>query len=152
MQEAHIDHSELTRLVERLAQSPKVLKEAKRQAFEAAAPKLKGLVDREIGGTGKVQSWQETYVGSKGGYAAVRPKAETWTARTNKKGNRYAVGHVTNAINSGHRVRRNKLGFRTSARVIEGRYFYQRAQDHAEQVAQQTAGEIIHMLTAYLEE
>lgn len=73
MQEAQIDTRELERLIEKLEQSPKVLSEAKRRAFEAAAPKLKALLDQEIGGTGRVRDWQQSYVGSKGGYAAVRP-------------------------------------------------------------------------------
>lgn len=85
MQEAHLDHSELDKLVEKLAKSPQIIKEAKRQAFEAAAPKLKALVQREIGGSGKVRGWQEAYVGSKGGYAAVRPMADTYVETKGKQ-------------------------------------------------------------------
>ena len=76
--DAKIDTSELKRLAEKMAQSPDILKKAKRQAFQSAAPRLNALVDTQIGGSGKVRSWQGAYVGSGGGYAAVRPKKETY--------------------------------------------------------------------------
>lgn len=144
MIEVNIDASEVKCLADRFLQAPQVLKEAKRQALEDAAPKLKEVVDREIGGTGKVQSWQEKYVGSKGGYAAVRPKKETWTKATQKKGNYYAVGYVTNAINSGHRSPRAR-------KPIAGKQFYQRAQAQAERIAQEAGEQIIQTLTEHLE-
>lgn len=144
MYEARIDHSELTRLAERFAQAPQVLKEAKRQAFEAAAPKLKAVVDREIGGTGKVKSWQEAHVGSKGFYAAVRPKANIWAKATKKERHVYAVGYVTNAINTGHLSPRAR-------KPIAGRHFYQHAQIQAEQVVQEVAEQISQTLITHLE-
>ena len=155
MQEAHIDHSELDRLVERLAKSPQVLQEAKRRAMEAAAPKLCLAVRAEIGGSGKVQSWQEAYVGSEGGYAAARPRAKTYIETKGKRPSRdgpkkYAVGYVTNAVNNGHRTPRNKFGYRTSAGVIAGKEFYQRAQAQAETVARDAAQQITQALTDHL--
>lgn len=157
MQEAHIDHSELDRLVEKLAKSPKIITEAKQQAFEAAAPKLKAVVDREIGGSGRVRSWQEAYVGSGGGYAAARPRAKTWAeARglqtyAEQGPKRYAVGAITNAINSGHRTPRNKWGYRTGGQMIQGKRFYQRAQAQAGQVAQETGEQVVQALIDHLE-
>lgn len=144
MQEARVDHSELDKLVEKWAQMPQVMKEAKRQAFEIAAPKLKAVVDREIGGTGKVQSWQEGYVGSKGGYGKARPKPQTWAEKTKRKGNYFAVGYVTNAINSGHLSPRAR-------KPIAGKHFYQRAQDQAGQVAQEAAEQIVQTVMDHLE-
>lgn len=158
MQETRIDHSELDRLVEKLAQAPQVLKEAKRQAFETAAPKLKATVASEIGGSGKVQDWQGAYVGSKGGYAAVRPKKNTYIETKGKQKHfragpkKYAVGYVTNAINNGHRSPRNTWGYRTNGRVVAGKQFYQRAQIQAEQVAQETGQQIVDALVRHLEE
>ena len=145
VQEAHIDHSEVDRLVRKFLQAPEVIKEAKGQTIEMMAPKLKEAVDREIGGSGKVRSWQEKYVGSKRGYAAVRPKAQTWTEKTKRRGNIYAVGYVTNAINSGH------LSPRTW-KQIAGKHFYQRAQEQAGQVAQDAAEQIVQALIDHLEE
>ena len=100
MIEAKIDSTDLDQLLKKLSDSPGVVKAARQKAFEDAAPKLKQALDAAIGGTGKVQSWQEQSVGSRGGYAAVRPKKQTYT-QTNGKGKRYAVGYVTNAINTG---------------------------------------------------
>lgn len=149
MLEAQIDRSELERLVEKLERSPKVLAQAKRQAFEAAAPKLLSTVRSEIGGSGKVQRWQEAYVGSKGGYAAVRPKARTY-AEVTKNGKQYAVGYVTNAINSGHKYPSTRMGYRSRAGTVPGKRFYPRAQDQAETVAREAAEQIVQALTDHL--
>lgn len=157
MLEAHINHAELGRLVEKLSESPQVLAQAKRQAFQSAAPRLNALVGTQIGGSGKVSSWQGAYVGSGGGYAAVRPKKDTYIKTKGKQtGFRagpkaYAVGYVTNAINSGHRPPRNALGYFTSGRVIAGKQFYQRAQAQAETVAQETAQQIVNTVINHLE-
>lgn len=159
MQEAHIDHFDLDRLVKKLEQAPQVIKEAKRQAFETAALKLQDAVQSEIGGSGRVRDWQEAYVGSKWGYAAVRPRAntyaesrgpETFGERRKKPHPTYAVGYITNAINNGHRTPRNQWGYRTSGKTTQGKQFYQRAQDQAEQVAQDTAEQIVRSLVDHL--
>ena len=102
MIETQIDDQELDKLLEKLRKSPSLFREARRRAMAMAAPEMKRELDRLIGGEGKVRSWQGQFVGSKGGYAAVRPLAKTYTEPTKKLGNRYAVGYVTNAINSGH--------------------------------------------------
>lgn len=157
IQDARIDKSELDRLLAKLEGAPEVLKEAKRQAFEAAAPKLKAVVDAQIGGSGGVRDWQKAYVGSKGGYAAVRPRTDRYIETKGKqKGFRagpkkYAVGYVTNAIDRGHRSPRDAFGYRTSAKVTAGKHFYQRAQSQAERVVQETAEQIVQALMAHLE-
>lgn len=156
MLEVQIDRSELDRLVEKLERYPKVLGQAKRQVFEDAAPKLLSAVRTEIGGSGKVQRWQDAYVGSKGGYAAVRPKAETYIKTKGKQtGARrgpkeYAVGYVTNAINNGHKFPFTTLGYRSRAGKVSGKQFYQRAQEQAETVAQEAARQIVDALTEHL--
>lgn len=157
MQEAHIDRSELDRLVGKLAKSPQIIREAKRQAFAAAAPKLRDLVREAIGGSGRVRDWQEAYVGSGGGYAAARPKAKTWAEAkghqtySNKGPKRHAVGYITNSINSGHRAPRDKWGYRRSARTVSGKYFYQWAQGQAKDVAQEAGKQIVGALLEHLE-
>lgn len=157
MIQASLDKSELVRLVEKLEKSPEVIKQAKRQVLEQAAPKLKQLVDAEIGGTGKVRSWQEQYVGSKGGYAAVRPKAKTYTASTSK-GKRYAVGAVTSAIESGHKFpspsgknKRYKPRIRSGQQNVTGKHFYESAQEKAQTVAAEAAEQVINTLIGHLE-
>ena len=93
-----------------------------------------------IGGSGKVQGWQERYIGSKNGYAAVRPKAKTF--QTTKSGKQYAVGYITNAIENGHRNRRpqptGKAGYhyrpRNKTAAAAGRHFYAAVQTQLEQM------------------
>lgn len=158
MQEIQIDTAELDRLAERLAQSPELLRQAKRQAFEAAAPRLLELVQTQIGGSGRVKSWQEKFVGSMGGYAAVRPRARTWIETRQAK--RYAVGYITNAINSGHRKRgrgtyqdKRLKSYKTISQEdwVAGKHFYETAQELAEPVAQAAAEEIAAALMEHLE-
>jgi hypothetical protein len=159
VQEAKFEAQAINDLLSRIATSPEVLKEAKKQAFEEASQKLKDLVDREIGGTGKVRSWQEKYVGSKGGYAAVRPRAKQWTD-PNGKGKKYAVGAVTNAITSGHRFpgqgvygksRKWVRATSSTAGKVHGLHFYEKAQGLAEAVAQEAAEQVVQALIAHLE-
>ena len=144
-------------LTRKLEKSPKVIAEAKRQAFAEAAPQMKRIVDVAIGGTGKVQSWQEQYVGSAGGYAAVRPLAKTFT-EVNGKGKRYAVGHVTNAVNSGHNFptpsgknARYRPRIRSGRQKVAGRYFYQMAQDQVPQIAEKVLRRVEETLQEHFE-
>ena len=159
MQDIQIDAAELDQLAERLAQSPELLREAKRQAFEAAAPRLLALVQTQIGGSGRAMSWQEKFVGSMGGYAAVRPRARTWI-ETKKERKRYAVGYVTNAINSGHWKRGRGLyqdkrlkSYKTISQAdwVAGNHFYEAAREQAAPVAQEAAEKIVAALIDHLE-
>ena len=155
--EIRIDKSQLEELTKKLERSPEVIAQAKRKAFERAAPKLKQAVDAEIGGRGKVQSWQTVQVGSRGGYAAVRPKKKTWTEATKKKGNRYAVGYVTNAINNGHKFPRPsgrkyyKSRIKINQMKVPGKHFYESAKEKLPQIAQETANEIAKALIDHME-
>lgn len=139
---------QLDQLAKRLEKAPEVLRDARRRAFEEAAPQAKRIVDAHIGGTGKVRSWQTYSVGSKGGYAAVRPKKETYTAPTKKRGNRYAVGAVTNAIVSGHRFpsTRGRKGYKpriqSGAMKVPGKPFYREAEPEIRALAIQTARKV----------
>lgn len=157
MQAIQIDKTELERLIDRLDAAPGVLNAAKKQAIAAAAPKLKQAVDSQIGGSGKVRNWQDQFVGSKGGYAAVRPKKETYVEiKGRQRGFRappkkYAVGYITNAVNSGHKWPRNTWGYRTGAGTVPGRQFYQRAQAQAGSVAREAVEQIVQELTRHLE-
>lgn len=155
MIEANLDVSELNRLVKKLETAPEILENAKRQAFEQAAPKMKQLLDAEIGGTGKVRSWQDSYVGSKGGYAAVRPKAKAYT----DKSKRYAVGYVTNAINSGHgfptpsgKNPRYVPRIQSRRQNVPGRQFYEAAQSKLPDLVRETAEQVVDALVRHLEE
>jgi len=104
----------------------KKVPEERRAMFEEIAQTVLSDLRGRIGGAGKVQRWQEKYVGSGGGYSAIRAKADTYTEAT-RKGNRYAVGYVTNAITSGHRT--PKGGY------VPGKGFYAETQAQAERIA-----------------
>lgn len=110
------------------AQLLKKIPEERRAMFEELSRELLTDVQRRIGGAGKVQRWQDRYTGSGGGWAAVRPRAKTWT-EANRAGKRYAVGYVTNAITSGHQSRNGKY--------VRGKGFYADAQAGAAQIVEQ---------------
>lgn len=105
--------------------------EKKRQILEELGQRILWDVRQEIGGQGNVAGWQERYIGSHRGYMAVRAKADTFV--TYKNGNRYAVGHITNAIENGHdprppkgqeRANRPKHRPRENVERVHGLMFY----------------------------
>ncbi len=113
----------------------------KAELLERLGKQMLEDVRRNIGGSGKVQGWQERYIGSKNGYAAVRPKAKTF--QTTKSGKQYAVGYVTNAIENGHRNRRpqpsDSPGYhytrgRNRKAAAAGRHFYAAVRTQLEQM------------------
>ncbi len=129
------------------------LPQMKRELHEALAGQLreevvKSLGDRAKSSTGKVAGWQEKYVGSGGGYAAVRPQRGK-----NRTG--YAYGYITNSLENGHVIRRPSgrwKGYRARVkkRYVLGIHFYDRARGAAEKLAidgaNRLAGEIIQKL------
>lgn len=149
--EIKIDASGIKKLVERLKQAPPVMRLAKMKAIAAAAPKMKAIVDREIGGNGKVRSWQGQYVGSRGLYAAIRPKANTFAEDYRGRKTKYQTGYVTNAINSGHRFPSSRMGYRSRTGTVRGKEFYQRAQSRLDHVARETAEQVVQALAGHLE-
>lgn len=158
MLETKLDTRELDGLIKKLEQAPEVIKTAKRKAFETAAPRLRQLVASEIGGTGKVQRWQQAYVGSGGGYAAVRPKANTWAEDNRGRMTRYQVGAVTNAINAGHRfpspsgkAKRYRPRVKSGRQSVPGKHFYEAAQRKVPEVAQEAAQQVADRLINHLE-
>ena len=131
----------------------------KRALLESLGGQLLEDVRQKIGGkTGKdsVQDWQERYVGSKNGYVAVRPKADTY--KVTAGGKKYAVGHVTNAIENGHKHRRpsqtRRPGYRYKARInvpaVAGKHFYAQTRSQLNSLAKSQvaalAGEIVRGL------
>ena len=69
--------------------------------------------------TGNLQRWLSIYVGSGGGYAAVR--AEKGLVGKN------SPGAITNYVNSGHRIRPSTTNRKRKINVayVDGRHFYQ---------------------------
>lgn len=125
--------------------------EIKRKYHEKMAVYAENEVRKSIGGR-KVAGWQEGVVGSKGGYAAVRP------ARNRYQG-KYSVGHITNAINNGHAIRneytragtgmgsrgrRNRNGIRVIKHgFVKGLHFYAKATEAVEKKAVSLANDMV---------
>ena len=144
MQPIQIDSSDLSKLDKRFAQAAGAAKGIKREVLGDVGERLLTQVRSRIEGTGKVQRWQEKYLGSGGGYTAVRAKAKTY----DEKG--YAVGYVTNAIESGHMARgpsgkAKRYVPRVHKTRIPGKGMY--AAVNAETVASQAADELTRKLT-----
>ncbi len=107
------------------------LPEMRREIHEELAGQMRGEVEEALArkagsSTGKVAGWQEGYVGTKGGYAAVRPRAKAFHEG-------YAVGYITNAIENGHAIRRPSgkwKGYRARVkkRYVLGLHFYREVQ------------------------
>ena len=107
------------------------LPEMRREIHEELAVQMRGEVEEALArragsSTGTVAGWQEGYVGTKGGYAAVRPRA-----KTSYRG--YAVGQITNAIENGHAIRRpsgrwKHYRARVKKRYVLGLHFYREVQ------------------------
>ena len=96
-------------------------------------------------------------MGSRGGYAKVRPKKDTWTKATKKAGNQYAVGAVTNAIVSGHRFpspsgrKYYKSRILISYQHVQPRPFYENAKPLIKDLAKKTAEKVVQQLLDHLE-
>lgn len=163
MTELEIDKRDLERLIDTLDASPEVLRETRRKAFELSAQQLRALLDKGFAAaglherTGTVLSWQEAYVGSGGGYAAVRPRANTFTA-ANGRGKKYAAGQITNAIESGHKFpspsgknKRYRPRIKSAAMRVRPYSFYNAAQVNVPALARETANQILQALIDHVE-
>lgn len=145
MPELHIAIGEIAADFERLlAEIP----DMRRGLHEELAGVAKSEVNASIGGTGKVQGWQERIVGSGGGYAAVRP-----IKTPSGKG---GPGAVTNAIEHGHKIRlpggkANRYRPRVKVAHVSGRFFYQKAEAGVEAKAIAAAEAFCDKLAARLE-
>lgn len=127
----------------------------RREFHEAIAAEIQDEVVKSLGSraresSGKVAGWQESVVGSGGGYAAVRPIK-------GKDGHGRAYGYITNAIESGHaisRPRKNRKGYRAriKKRYVLGLHFYERAKPFAEKRAIDGANRLADTIKQKLEE
>ncbi len=132
-----VDTRQLQAFSQRLERLLKECPEKRKELHDRLAEMAQEEVDRQIdvrlnGDTGKIKGWQESEVGSKGGYAAVRPIEGKMPP--NGRGKAYAYGHITNAIENGHRVRmaeveseRRRAG-RSRMLAVDGRFFYDSAE------------------------
>lgn len=123
----------------------------RRKLHEEIAYYAQKAVVREVGmtterHTGNLQRWQEKYVGSGGGYAAVRP--------INTSTGDESPGAITNYVNNGHKIRPPGNGARprrTKVAYVDGRHFYQSAARDMEDVLVPLAEEFVRDMAGILE-
>lgn len=131
----------------------KEIPEARKELHEKIASAVKAEVETQItnsglnDSSGKVKEWQESNVGSGGGYAAVR-------AEKGETGNN-SPGAITNYLEGGHKIREpsgNAKNYRPRVKTpyVEGYHFYERASNNAENIAIAEAEKYADELTAKL--
>ena len=130
----------------------------KRKVLQEIGAELLQQVRREIGGEGKVAGWQETHMGSGGGYVAVRARANTY--QTTKSGKRYAVGYITNAIEGGHRTAGRHSGTkskgyryrpRNKVAAVPGKWFYADVRERLDALTQDDLRKLMQTILDGLE-
>lgn len=132
---------ELDIFAQSLGQVLEELLEIRRSVLEEAGEEVLRAVRGRIGGHGKVQRWQAVHLGSGGGYAAVRAVARM------DDGHGRAAGAVTNAIESGHKVREpsgRAARYRPRRRMdrVPGKYMYAESRGDLEAAEARAARQI----------
>ena len=136
---------EIDVLTNRILAATEAMKRARAEALAEAGDELLAGVKSRIGGTGKMQSVQGTYIGSGRGYIAVRAMADTDVLSGNQ---RYAAGYITNALENGHAIRtpsRNAKRYRNRRHTaaVSGKHMYRETEESdAERVAADAAKKI----------
>lgn len=101
--------------------------------------------------SGKVRRWQKAYVGSGGGYAAVRPIGSRDGGGVGKN----SAGAITNYLEGGHKTRGSKAqkSKKSSLKVayVNGYHFYQTARSSVEAKAIKAAEQFANKLAGRLE-
>ena len=152
-----VNTADLDRLEEHWDKLLQEFPQQKRALLERMAQRMLKLVRQEIGGSGTVQGWQGPHLGSGGGYAAVRPEANTY--KTTQDGKRYAVGYVTNAIEGGHRHGgprgSERRGYRYRPRIktaaVPGKHFYQQVRQMVPGLAESEINSLLQTIKKGLE-
>lgn len=144
-----------------IADAPKI----QRILHEEIANEMKRAVDGSISSAlndskGYIRSYQGKFVGSRGGYAAIRPEKGTAGDRKRKKA--LSKGALTTYLEEGHRPAKpraagngTKPGYKYRARIkvpyISGRRFYANSYRKFEVAAAQRAQRVADNIAARLE-
>lgn len=142
----------LDRLDESWADLLQRLPSLKRVALETAGAALLQEVRRQAGASGmrdggaKVAGWQRKYLGSKGGYTAVRAMGGQDGGGTGAN----STGAITNYTENGHKIRRpsgqRKPGYRYRPRIhsaaVRGYHFYYYARDQADNAVREPVDDL----------
>lgn len=130
------------------------LPEMRRELHERIAEVIKAEVDTQIVQSGlndrhgQIRQWQESRVGSGGGYAAVRAVAGLTGPNS--------PGAITNYLENGHRIRRPsgrnpKYRPRIRKPYVDGYHFYRAARNTVESKAIAEAEKFVKEVTEKLE-
>lgn len=97
-----VDFSELEKLDARMKAALRIAPAKRRELHASLADIAKKAVDRSIDASihdtrGQIKDWQKKYIGSGGGYAAVRASDESTGDQS--------PGAITNYVDSGHKIR-----------------------------------------------
>lgn len=146
-----IDMSGIDKIDAAMSNLLKKAPEMRRKLHEEIAYHAQKAVVGEVGmtterHTGDLQRWQEKYVGSGGGYAAVRA--------VNTSTGDESPGAITNYVNSGHKIRPPGNGTRprrTKVAYVDGRHFYQSAARDMEDVLVPLAEKFVRDMAGILE-
>lgn len=154
-----IDTSGLSELRRTFQQARQSILQLQRAAHE----RLGQVVQRTVRGNistslndshGKIASWQDVFVGSRGGYVAVRVA----TSPTGPNG----AGAVTNYLENGHVKRRKRTYVRKQTRNVriiraqagdnwvDGRHFYQKSKSAVQQEVQREAENLANQIASSL--
>ena len=144
----------LEQLDEDLNSLLKEFPEARRKLHEEFADLLKTEVNTQIDSSGlrdergKIKGWQESSVGSGGGYAVTRPEKSSTGANS--------PGAITNYLESGHQIRKpsgraKRYRPRIKRSYVDGYHFYQKAQRSVEAKAIRLAEKFAEDLTKRIE-
>lgn len=129
-----IDLKALDELGKDIADLIKNFPDMQRELHEEFADIIKKRVDSEIGsslknGVTKIKMWQGKYVGSYGGYAAVRA--------VNTSIGKDSPGAITNYLENGHKIRKptgknKRYKPRINKIYVDGYHFYSKASNGLE--------------------
>jgi hypothetical protein len=146
-------------LKEILDDRPNLRREMFARIGEAVLDEVRTRIDVSIDDSeGHVQSWQESHVGSGGGYAAVRAESGIDEETAGEwAGQNSSMGAITNYLENGHKVRppsgyakRRRKG-RAKKAYVEGHHFYLGARLMAESIAIREAEDYVEEIAKKLE-
>lgn len=130
---------ELEILIDRLKEADEKFPALRREVIEDIGKKALAAVTGHLGDSDKIAKWQDVHIGSRGGYAAIRPKARTWD-----KYHR-AAGAVTTAVEYGH-----KPGYHQT-QPVPGKFFYRAAEPEVTALSEQASARLAEKLHDILE-
>ena len=139
-----------------LDEFPKMRRELHEELGELAKKEVDSAIpdsftDENPGGGDKIRRWQKIYIGSGGGYAAVRPVGSKDGGGVGKN----SAGAITNYLEGGHKTRGSKAQKpkKSSLKVayVNGYHFYQTARSSVEAKAIKAAEQFANKLAGQLE-